>query len=255
MNNNEALEYYNNVLFMAKQILKSLGFKLINEGYYSDDYYGDKFIYEDIVIKRMYNDIIIDIDNKNVFYFDKNKNKITYEPGNWPKVIEILYENIPNFLNEEREKEFNNKKKDEEIKELKPYIDICSDIYEENEGIYFYLKASLKEKGIKIDRVQDYYQTYSNIQGTYDDHRFYKFVLYYNDEKVFECEDKKSDGLINIYRKMSMEQYLNTIKLGNWIPIFKEEVRNAKVKYDNRLNEIVNDIADKRSKELLKRFK
>ena len=190
-------------------------------------------------IRQHLNDFIAD-----PYEINKNGSNYYFVPGNWTKLIVTIFHEVPSILEKRQQEENLKKAKYKALKELTPYCELYTKLYHDEDDVCDYLMNELHNKGFKLPRKEEKYQTYSNIQGTYDDHYYISVVVYYNKEKVFEFPDKHSDSLIDIYYKCAYNIVSDNIPLGDWIPKFKEAINNANKYYNHRLDERIDNSVD-----------
>ena len=237
MVNKGNISYYLGICEMARYILEKVGTDIYKDGYYTDEYIRSEYIYEELKIIENDSSLDIYINEKRVLHYNIIKNQIEYIPGNWTKLIHLIYEEIPNILKERNETEKANNLKINTIKSLNEQTQICCDLYNKERDIYNQLKERLLNYGIDIEREQRYYTTYSKIQGTEDKNYYYAFVIY-------------SDRTIKIFKKESYDEYINKIVIGNWISVFKIEVDSAFALYKKNVEKRLDDKVDEMLKKL-----
>ena len=244
MSNLSYLNQCDYIYDISYYILDNLGNSIYKDGYYNDEYIGRNYIYENLKIEEMYNNIKIYIDDKLLFKYDRNSSNYYFVPGNWTKLIVTIFHEVPSILEKRQQEENLKKAKYKALKELTPYCELYTKLYHDEEDVCDYLMNELHNNGFKLPRKKEKYQTYSNIQGTYDDHYYISVIVYYNKEKVFEFPDKHSDSLIDIYYKCAYNIVSDNIPLGDWIPKFKEAINNANKYYNHRLDERIDNSVD-----------
>ena len=230
----DEFKYYLEIIRKANEILDKIGFPLIQDGYYSDDHYGDYYKYDKLYIERNRDNLYIKIENNVILIYNKVSKLIKYEYGNWPKLIETIYDEIPNILYEKEIEKEKNSKKIKRLMDLSDSFKFYISNYNKFD-ISQKINNDLLKHGITIKKEKRISYIMNTIQCYNMEEPYYVFCIYYQNNKVFEF----NDNINNIFS-------LNSNNLENYVPdewesIFKNTINQAKLTYYKMKQQQINN--------------
>ena len=212
------------MLNMSNEILDKLGQPLIEDGYYNDKHYGDEYVYNKLTINRnMDGNIQIYIDNENVFYYDVDKKAYGYSHGVWPQLIMAIYEQIPAMVKERKLKEKEKQNRINDLKLLSEYFKNYIILTNKKTGIKEIINSELNDYNISIIKDKRVKYTTNPIQCYEEEHIYYEYVVYYNNQKVAEFGDNEFNVFPNY------EYYAQEYIPGEWTKALKQVISKATI--------------------------
>ena len=221
---------HNEIISKAMEILKKIGSGMYRDGTYTDDYLGVKYNFSGLSIEYYDNDntrcLHIFINDSEVFYYDFINNEKRYIEGEWPSLIDNIYQQIPSIINKRINTLKTNKIKISELQGLADYFRFYASCAEKKNSSLNMINSELSKNDIVI-KENVCYKTTNNL---YDEHDHYiSYIIYtvfYKGELVAEFNGSTLDVFPNI------DYYASKFKPEPWTGILKSVIIKAK-EYDH----------------------
>ena len=228
---------YKEAFEKAREIAQKLGKIKSMEGLRTDIQYINEFEYDNLkIVYDCDNSVLtISIDNGIFGMCNFITNKISYYPGKWPELINIIYNRLPEIV--VRKKEYDEEKSEikEQLKSLTPSIQEYIILYNEGSKAQDILNKHLKSDDIEVKKA-----IYSNGKKFFQLYSFNKEKITFNDDYYNPIPD---------YEKATNDLMKDNSEM-EWMYYFEKDVRWSKEDYEDYLKTKTDNNIDKLIKKL-----
>lgn len=244
-------EEYLPLIEKAMEIVYSLGSSFYEEGYYNSEYCGKEFTYDKFKIRLFDNDskkscdgIDIKIDNTYVFKYYFGDNTVNIREGRWIEILNIIYNKIPDMLNEKNRDIERKQKRVDELLSLREYFDFYVYGLKYNKKVNNYIDNELARYKISVQNKEVQKPIRNSITGDEDYYISPSLSVISNEQEVAEFKNSEYDVFPNI------DYYVEKFVPGPWVNNYKRII-NKSMEYDNSL---IDGKIERTSNELIKKL-
>lgn len=220
----EKEEYFKIIVDMAREIADKMGEPIYEDGMYEEEYIGKKYRKNDLFV-TLYNNKNVEIEKSGfevLFYVDSTK-KIECNDGEWTEEIKSIYKTIPDFLHDKEIAIKENTTKVKELESLKDYFTNYVKIYNKKDETLDTLNEKLNESNIVVKK-EETKAPMSSIERYFGNEKYYKFVVYYEGNKVMEFKDNENNSLPELSIQSHINDLCKKYVRGNWTDTFRQEM-------------------------------
>lgn len=245
------LTYYD-LAKKAREIADRIGCPLIEEGYYSDEKYGQEYKYDQLKITcyDKSNTIYIYINQTEVLFCNFNNHEIRFIDGIWKELIETIHKNTDSISNKRKKETLRRDSIVNGMLGMQEYFKYYLECKNKTE-LYDELNSNLKSNGILVSSRKEYSLIQNLCTGDYVESAVADniYTISYFGSNVAQF----NGNVFNIFPNINW--YADKFEPGAWTKIFQKEILTIMSKEKNFTRQKVDNIADKLLKKIQKHNK